>query len=546
VKNPPRALLEPLAITEEGLQLVLAVWSRDEIFADVRLRALEARKGEPLKNTRTVSVRDGVAVIPICGPLFRHADMFADISGATTYAAIRRDMQVALDAADVHAILLNVDSPGGEVNGCGELADAIRAACDVKPIHVYAGGTCASAAYWLASAADRIVCAETAMLGSIGVRITVVDDSKADEIKGIRNVEIVSSQSPDKRSTPVDDSLVARLQARADDIAAIFIGAVARGREVSAATVGKSFGRGDVMIGAAAVDAGMADAIGSFEGVLAEMVAMRPATPTWPGARAAARTNMSEAQNPAASMDDEECDGCGKSMSGSEDCYCSACYRSGAKAMGLADDAKPGAYLARVNALVQLEQRALAATSAKTGEEAIGLIVSGADALKQLPAIRLAAEQAAANDIHRELRVTLERALSAQGAQPARLSLGALQNTIPLFVADEGKRGSMVAAIEKMIASAESPDGKAFDPITRESLLDAVCSVDISASDLRTIQSYTKSAPPVAAQPFVEPRRDSVAESQELDATAQMIAEIATKTNAALDRNKQRAETTTK
>ncbi len=147
-----KRLAAPWAISEEGMQLVLSVYSDGQWFPDARQKALQAREGEKLENAHQVTVRDNVAIIPVEGPLFRKADLFSAISGATSYQTIRADMEKALEDPSIKAILFDVNSPGGEVDGCSELADAIFAARDRKPIWCYVGGLGASAAYWLLSA----------------------------------------------------------------------------------------------------------------------------------------------------------------------------------------------------------------------------------------------------------------------------------------------------------------------------------------------------------------------------------------------------------
>lgn len=264
-------LREPWAITAEGMAVAVAIASRDDVFADARQQALAARDGRPLANTRAVTVRDGVAEIPLQGTMFRHADLLSAISGGVSYATLRKDLQTALEDPSVTAIMFNVDSPGGEVNGCAELAEAIYAARAVKPIGAYVGGQGCSAAYWLASAADKIYCASTAQLGSIGICATFTDDSKAQEAAGKKTVQIVSTQSPDKNVDPTTDAGRVLTQSRLDAVAQVFIGDVARHRGVTDAKVATKFGRGGVLIGAEAVQAGMADEVTNYESALADM-----------------------------------------------------------------------------------------------------------------------------------------------------------------------------------------------------------------------------------------------------------------------------------
>lgn len=283
MKPLPTPLLQPWPITQDGMQLVLSVWSRGGLFADAREKALAARAGEPMENARVAYTRDGVCVIPVTGPLFRHASLLTDLSGATAYDDIRRDLETAVNDPECFAILFDIDSPGGEANALAELAQAIYEARDKKPVWAYVGGYGASAAYWIASACSRIVCGETALLGSIGVRIVVIDDSGAEAQIGVRTVEIVNDASPDKRATPVDEALIARLQARANGLAGIFIRDVARNRSVTAERVTSDFGRGDVLMGAAAVAAGMADALGSYEQTIGELAtSAQPSAPPAP------------------------------------------------------------------------------------------------------------------------------------------------------------------------------------------------------------------------------------------------------------------------
>jgi len=259
-------LAEPWAISEQGLELVIAIASRDEFFAEVREQALAAKEGVPLENTHKVTTRGQTAIIPVAGPMFRHANLMTRVSGATSYATLRKDLQSALEDPSVASIVLNIDSPGGEANGVSELADAIRAACEVKPVVAYVGGTGASAAYWIAAACSKVVVSQTAMLGSIGVLSSVVKSAD-----GKRTVEFVSSQSPYKRPDLVSEEGIARIQRRVDDLAEVFIDSVAKFRGVSKVAVLERFGRGDVMIASRAVENGLADRIGDFESVVAEL-----------------------------------------------------------------------------------------------------------------------------------------------------------------------------------------------------------------------------------------------------------------------------------
>lgn len=259
-----KATAEPWAITETALHTILDIAARDNEPPE----AVAAKLGKELQNTHKVTERDGVAIIPVTGPLFRYANLFTAISGATSYEMLAQDFTAALESPEISAIIFNIDSPGGEVNGCAELASMIFGARGQKPIIAYASGDAASGAYWIASAADEVVASETSGLGSIGV-VGVYRGARQD--KNVpTTIEIVSSQSPNKRLDPESDLGRAKLQARIDAMAEVFVDTVARNRGVQPERVLEQFGGGDIFIGKMAVTAGLADRIGSLERLIAE------------------------------------------------------------------------------------------------------------------------------------------------------------------------------------------------------------------------------------------------------------------------------------
>ena len=251
---------EPWAITETALNNILTIASRQNESIEV----VSAKLGRELDNSYVTEIREGAAVIPVVGPLFRYANIFTAISGASSYEILAKDFTSALENPDVHSIILDIDSPGGEVNGCAEFASMIFEARGKKPIIAYASGDAASGAYWIASACDQIIASETSMLGSIGV-VAVYRGSKDESV-----LEIVSSQSPYKRLDPSSKDGKSRLQSRIDDLATVFIESIAKHRGVDPPTVIKDFGGGDVFIGKNAINSGLADDIGSLEQIINE------------------------------------------------------------------------------------------------------------------------------------------------------------------------------------------------------------------------------------------------------------------------------------
>jgi capsid assembly protease len=262
----------PWAIHEPALTSIIAVVEGLGEGPD----ALATRLGRPLDNARDVQVREGgVAIVSVNGPIVRYANMFTDISGATSLSSLALDLQTAVQSPAVSAIVLSIDSPGGEMSGLAEMADTIRTVAGLKPLVAYVGGLAASGGYWLASAAPEIVIDRSAMLGSIGVVMASTDTSERDAKAGIRRVEFVSSQSPAKRPDLATEAGRATVQGLVDRLATVFVDDVARARGVDPAHVLEQFGRGGMLVGSDAVGAGMADRLGSLEGLIAELAAAR-------------------------------------------------------------------------------------------------------------------------------------------------------------------------------------------------------------------------------------------------------------------------------
>lgn len=257
---------QPWAITPDGLDLVLGIAQRHISDPQAVLTSPTERR-----ESGKIHMRDGVAVLSVMGPIFPRADFFTQISGATSIETLGLRFGEALAAPDVKGIVLHIDSPGGQITGVHEFADHIFAARNVKPVVAYISGTGASAAYWIASAAGRVVADATAVLGSIGVVAAWTDSKQARKSQGLTDYEVVSSQSPNKRLDPASEEGRSALQRLLDTTADIFIADVARNRGCRETQVTEQFGRGGVMLAAEAVKVGMADAVGSLEDVIAAL-----------------------------------------------------------------------------------------------------------------------------------------------------------------------------------------------------------------------------------------------------------------------------------
>lgn len=253
-----------------------SAWERylDKNGSVLDFQSLEAFNYPLLDGTRHVSYADGTAVLPVIGPIFPRANLMT-MSGGSSLQSLSYDFNVALESDAVDAIILSIDSPGGEVTGVSEFANMIYRAHEQKPVIAYVYGLGASAAYWLASAASEIVIGPTAEVGSIGVVAGYTDRKKEKEKRGIADIEIVSSQSPYKRPDPSTTGGRTQIQETVDKIAGVFISSVARQRGVSEQDVLDNYGQGKIFVGDDAIQHGLADRIGSLEMLIQEQKAQK-------------------------------------------------------------------------------------------------------------------------------------------------------------------------------------------------------------------------------------------------------------------------------
>jgi ClpP class serine protease len=233
----------------------------------------KARKMEGSSNT--VISADGVALLPVFGPIFPRASMMTELSGATTCSSLQSDYQLALANPDVGAVMVLLDSPGGHASQIAAFADQLWAGRRAKPTWAYAMGNACSAAYWLGSQCSQFYADRTAVIGSIGVACGVSKQVEPDA-DGEVEFDFVSTNAPDKRADPATDEGKAQIVAMLDGLEAQFLSDVARGRATTPTKVKADYGKGGVLVGQAAVDAGMVDGVSSYDaayGQLARLVA---------------------------------------------------------------------------------------------------------------------------------------------------------------------------------------------------------------------------------------------------------------------------------
>lgn len=206
---------------------------------------------------------NGIAVIPIAGPMMKGRSKFGGVSTVETRRAIR----TADRDPDVRGIMLHVDSPGGHAAGTQDLADDVRATG--KPIVAHIDDLGASAAYWAISQSDRISVNRGGEVGSIGALAVVSDTSKAADMAGV-TVHVVATGEYKGALTPgapIPDEQLDYVRSRVEHINGLFLRAVEsgrglRGRALSAVSDGRVYGSSD------AGGLGLVDAVESFDSAL--------------------------------------------------------------------------------------------------------------------------------------------------------------------------------------------------------------------------------------------------------------------------------------
>lgn len=217
-----------------------------------------------------------IAIIPIVGPIEARPSFFGSMLGMTSYQAISQSvMKYGADGSVSH-IILDFATPGGMVYGCPECAAVIRSVAQRKPVIAMINPMAASAGYWMASAATRIVMTESGDTGSVGVIAEHVDISKALEANGETVTVIRSTASPYKQEANqaevLTDEAKANIQARVDDIYARFSGDVAAFRGVDVSVVNAKFGQGRLVDAKTAKSVGMIDQIMTMDQLIAKII----------------------------------------------------------------------------------------------------------------------------------------------------------------------------------------------------------------------------------------------------------------------------------
>lgn len=268
----------PWAITAEKMADLLSVltfrasggeFTPDEIRAQI--------SAERAQTSATSTQGTSVAVIPLRGVIAHRMDALEESSGGMSVERFGKMFRAALADPAVGTILIDVDSPGGTVPGVQEMASEMLAARGQKRVVAIANSLMASAAYWLAAAADEIVSIPTGAIGSIGVFSVHEDLSERAKQLGIA-ITLISAgkyKTEGNPFEPLSEDAKAHIQGRVDEAYEQFVKAVAKGRGVTPAAVRGGYGEGRVLGAKDALAAGLIDRIATYDETVSRLVGRR-------------------------------------------------------------------------------------------------------------------------------------------------------------------------------------------------------------------------------------------------------------------------------
>ncbi|MBC7102794.1 MAG: S49 family peptidase [Parvibaculum sp.] len=268
--------LNPLLTRLGGRPLAIAPRALDGLLAagpmlDTRPAMLPARDAPPVASHSVTG--PGIAVVPILGPLVTRGDWLTSLLGASDYGEIASAVEAALADPSVRAVLLEIDSPGGEVGGLFDLVDrlvSLREAAQ-KPLWAVASESALSAAFAIASVADRLYVTRTAEVGSIGVVAIHVDESVADVMAGLKwtLVHAGDRKIEGNAHEPLSDTALLAIQADVDALHADLVTLVARNRNMSPDAVRAT--EAAIYRGQRGIDASLADKLGTVDLALVDL-----------------------------------------------------------------------------------------------------------------------------------------------------------------------------------------------------------------------------------------------------------------------------------
>lgn len=206
-----------------------------------------------------VDPKTGVALVTVQGGLSEY------YFGVGAYTSLRAMIEQCVTAEEIKSIVLEINSPGGDVNGLFECCNYILEARQKKSIVAHVTGMCCSAAYAIASSCSQIVATDTSEIGSIGVYAEAVDYTEWEKKQGIFSKIFRSKNAEKKNQSPFTEEGAKDLQAKLDYYEDCFYSVIEKGRGIEKEKALEDFGHGAVFMASDAHECNMIDAIQSYD-----------------------------------------------------------------------------------------------------------------------------------------------------------------------------------------------------------------------------------------------------------------------------------------
>jgi len=224
------AIEHPWAITPTMLSVISSVIARHIAGIDASEDEIQAALVNR-QNLPQPSAGGSVALIRVHGVIAPRMNLLSDFSGGTTFEGLSAQLREAVSNKAIKTIVLDIDSPGGSVQGASEFAREVMAARAKRPVIAQINHVAASAAFWLASAATKIVASPSAHAGSVGVYTAHNDISEALKQLGIKRTYISAGKGKvDGLEAAMSDDARGRVQALVDGAYERMVGDIVKGR----------------------------------------------------------------------------------------------------------------------------------------------------------------------------------------------------------------------------------------------------------------------------------------------------------------------------
>ncbi len=268
-----RVIGAPLLLAPEAAGVIATALADRFDIPPIAASATVERYRRPARSP-TFDKASGIAVLPVVGSMVHRGEGIDALSGIVSYTALQNDLGALIDNPAVRGIILDIDSGGGEAAGLYELGEFVRQARLEKPVWAIANTVAASAAYWLASSADRVIAAPQSTIGSIGVVVLHQDAAKLMEKRGIVSTFVFAGKHKVDGNPfePLPSDVRDAIQGRVDLLYSDFVDTVAQNRRISAKVVRDT--EAAIFSPEQAIELGLVDGIGTLAVAIATMRSM--------------------------------------------------------------------------------------------------------------------------------------------------------------------------------------------------------------------------------------------------------------------------------